>query len=351
MKRRRDLSRLLRRIALHQQARQNRERRIQPRPPAIELQLKERAVVLRGGGLNHLILRLVRLDDDLPRQCTASSAPGDLRQQLECPLPRAVVGQIQRHIRRNHAHQRHLREIQPLGNHLRADEQLCAPGAELIEQLCVTILAGGRVNIHADDVFLWEEFFQFFLDFLRPRAEIADVLAAAFRAGVRRQRGESAVVAVEFRLGLPAAHDVVGHGDIAVRAFDDITAASAADEAVVPAPIHQQHGLFAARDAVLECRDQLPGKYASVAVLHLLAHVHQRDLRHRAVADAGGHFKQHIIPAPCPGEGQDAGRSGGKQKRRVLIFASADGNFARVISRMTVGDARRFVLLIHDNQP
>lgn len=64
---------------------------------------------------------------------------------------------------------------------------------------------------------------------------------------------------MEFRLSLPAAHDVVGHGDIAVRAFDDITAASAADEAVVPAAIHQQHGLFAARDAVLECRDQLPG--------------------------------------------------------------------------------------------
>ena len=45
---------------------------------------------------------------------------------------------------------------------------------------------------------------------------------------------------------------VIGHTDIAVRAFHHISAAAAADKGVVSAPVHKQHRLFSVCDTVFQ---------------------------------------------------------------------------------------------------
>ena len=65
--------------------------------------------------------------------CPATGAARDLSEQLEGPLARAEVRQVQREVRVNDADQRHVREVQALRDHLRADEHVelaASKGAE-----------------------------------------------------------------------------------------------------------------------------------------------------------------------------------------------------------------------------
>ena len=332
----------------HQQPRQNGEGRIQPRAALVELLLEEGAVVLPGGGEDHLVLRLVGLDDHLPRCFAPACAASHLGQQLKGALPGAVVGQVQRHVRSHHAHQRHLGKVQPLGDHLRSHQDAGATGAELVQQLLVSVLAGGGVNVHAHDAHMGEKLAQLLLHLLGTRAEIADVLAAALRAGGGRRLHITAVVAME--LPIPAGN-MVGHGYIAVGAFHHMAAAAAGNEGVVPPAVHQQHGLLAAAHTVLQRGHQLAGEYRAIALLQLLPHIDDLHLRQGAVHHAGGHFQQGVVTPARHGKGQDAGRGAGQEQRGALVIAAPAGHLPGIVAGVTVGKVGGLVFLVHHDQP
>ena len=71
------------------------------------------------------MVRLIRLHQHLSRQL-ARALPARLTcvMQLKHPLRRAKVRQPQREVRAHHAHQRHAMNIVPLGDHLRAHQQV-----------------------------------------------------------------------------------------------------------------------------------------------------------------------------------------------------------------------------------
>ena len=74
--------------------------------------------------LNDVMLRLIGLQDDFAAQHTAASAPGDLGQELEDPFTSAIIGQRQANIGADDADQRDQRQVQALGDHLSADEDI-----------------------------------------------------------------------------------------------------------------------------------------------------------------------------------------------------------------------------------
>ena len=76
------------------------------------------------------MIRLITLHDHAAGKNAAAGTPLHLRQKLKRALFAAVIGQVQRHIRCNHAHERDVGKIVSLGDHLRADEYLCLPFAE-----------------------------------------------------------------------------------------------------------------------------------------------------------------------------------------------------------------------------
>ena len=111
-----------------------------------------------------------------------------LRQQLERALGRAEVRHVDGRIRADDADQRDIREIQSLGDHLRADQNVGVALPEVAHDAGMRALFRGGVAVHARDARCREHAQHLFLDLLRADAERLDLHAAAVRAG-RRARG------------------------------------------------------------------------------------------------------------------------------------------------------------------
>ena len=161
----------------------------------LQLLLVERLVILRGGHANRVMIRIDGLDQHDARQIAAARASGHLREQLERALGGAKIRQAQSDIRRHHAHQRHVGNVVPLGDHLRADQDVEIALAESLQDDFVLPLAGDGVAIQARDARAGKLAVQFLLHFFRTHAEKVDVLALALRAYRRNAFGVTAVVA------------------------------------------------------------------------------------------------------------------------------------------------------------
>ena len=53
-----------------------------------------------------------------------AAAAGNMGQQLKRPLRRSIITDVQRQIRRQNPHQRHVRKIMPFHDHLGADQDI-----------------------------------------------------------------------------------------------------------------------------------------------------------------------------------------------------------------------------------
>ena len=144
---------------------------------------------------------------------------------------------------------------------------------------------------------------------------------------------------------------MISHGHVAIGALDHITAAAAADEGIVSAPVHQQHGLLPLLHAGTQPAHQRAGEDRAVALLQLPAHIDDLDRRHRTIVYAVRHFQQRQVTTPSPGERQDARCCTGQQERRALRFAAPLGNLSRIVPRVMVAQISCLVLLINDDQP
>jgi hypothetical protein len=71
---------------------------------------------------------------------------------LKRPLGGAEVRQVQADVGVDHPHQRHVREVKPLGDHLRAQQDLHFPLAEGIQQTGMAAGAFHGIAVHAADV-------------------------------------------------------------------------------------------------------------------------------------------------------------------------------------------------------
>ena len=86
-----------------------------------------------------------------PRCDAASCSARDLRQELEGPLGRAKVGEAEADVCRDHPDQRDRGKVVPLGDHLRADEQVERAGPEIVQHALDRAPPLHRVAIDAAD--------------------------------------------------------------------------------------------------------------------------------------------------------------------------------------------------------
>ena len=84
----------------------------------------EAGIILPNCELDCRIIGLKCLQHDAARIVAATRAAGDLRDELKRPLGGAKVRQRQRRVAGDHAHQRDVRIIQTLGDHLRTEHHL-----------------------------------------------------------------------------------------------------------------------------------------------------------------------------------------------------------------------------------
>ena len=94
---------------------------------------------------------LVGLQKGPPRQLLAAAAPHHLGDEAEGALVAAEIIRVQHLVGGQHPHQGDPGEIQPLGDHLGADEDIVLPPAKGGKQPLMAVLAHGGILVHPQD--------------------------------------------------------------------------------------------------------------------------------------------------------------------------------------------------------
>ena len=199
------------------------------------------------------------LDDHVATFGAAARTPRDLTQELKRPLRSAEVGQIDADVRVDDTDQRDVRKIEPLGDHLRAEEHVHLPAADAVEDLGVRPLPARRIHVHACDARGGEALGEEPLHLLRSQPTLSQQRSVAARAALPTRLGVPAVVADQ-ALGCP----MIGETDRAVGAGGNVAAVAALHERRVAPAIQEENALLAPcqarRERLLERFAEHPAK-------------------------------------------------------------------------------------------
>lgn len=88
------------------------------------------------------------LDEHLALDIATSRPAAHLGQQLEGPLPSPEIRHVQTEVGMDDSDQGHVRKVEPLGDHLGADQDVDLAGPEVGQDPAVVVLALERVGIH-----------------------------------------------------------------------------------------------------------------------------------------------------------------------------------------------------------
>ena len=237
-----------------------------------------------------------RLHEHAPAVLAAPGAAGHLRHQLKRALGGAEVGQVQGRVGIDHAHQRDTRKIEPLGDHLRAQQDIDLAVAKRRQGLLVAAGSLHRVGVHAQHAGIGKAGAHFGLQLLRPHAAVANAAEIAFGAC---HRGRDFVVAIVAQRHVALA--MVRQREIAMRAADHIAAGRALDVRGKAAAIQQQNHLAAVFQRSVDGLVQLSADGAArAAILKLVAQIDRAHRRHRPIEHPPRHFDQFDTRPAAP---------------------------------------------------
>ena len=152
----------------------------------------------------------------------------------------ALVREVERDVRRHHAHQRHLGDVEALGDEAGPDEDVEAARREGVEDAVGGALALDDVAIEPADPQLRVPLADLALDALGAAAEVADPRRRAGRAARGRRPGAAAVMAAQRGPG-----PVVDERPVAVGARLHVAAVPAHHDRRRPAPVDHEDGALA----------------------------------------------------------------------------------------------------------
>ena len=172
----------------------------------------KRGIILSQASLNYRVLRLICLHNHCSGVSRAPHSSHHLSKQLEDALVGGVIGQGQASIGLDHPNGAQLRQVEPLGYHLRANDDI---GCAIIEGLVLLLQAiCAAVAIKANNVRLGPARCYLCLDELRPNPAVDDIGAMAGGA----HRWHCGVVATDMTLQLVTV-GVEGEGNKAAWAL------------------------------------------------------------------------------------------------------------------------------------
>ena len=301
--------------------------------PALELAREEAFDVLARGERDRPRLGLEGLHEDAPGRVPAA-APGKLRDELERALLGAEVRHAETRVGVDHRRERDVREVVPLGDHLRPDEHRALGGGEAPQRR--RRLAGllGRVGVEPKALELGNVRLQLSLEPLRPGADPRELDRAAGGAAVGRLRREAAVVTVQ---RLVAVQD---ERDVAIRAAPRLAARAAVQRRREAAAVEQEDRFAPALGELAELREQRRGQ----RVAGLAAQV---DRAHRRTADADSLAQLEALE-PFPALG--ARRRASVDRDGAFQRGALRSHRARVVARVGLLLVPGVVLLVDADQ-
>ena len=294
--------------------------------------------------LDRRVMRRERLHEHLALDVAASRASGDLREELERPLARTKIGQVQAEVGVDDANERDVWKVQPFRDHLRADEDVDLAGAERAERLAIRFLARHRVGVHALHNGLWENFRDGFLDFFRSRAGVADAGVLALGTFFRRHAAMPADVADE-----PVGGAMERERDAAIRALADVAADVADERRGETAPVEKQDRLLLFREPRLDRLAQF-FRDERRAFPRFHPHVDDADERHLLRVHALREFEQLVFAGLRVAETFEGRRGAAEDHGAVFKTCPQHGDVASVVARRFLLLVGIFVLLIDDDE-
>ena len=132
-------------------------RRVAEIAPHLQLGLREPDEIGVAGKLDRARLGREGLHHDLAGAVAPAGPPRDLDEELEGALVGPEIGHVHGKVGVDQAHEGHIGKIEALGDHLGADEDIDAAGAEAGEDFAETIFFAHRVGVDALDPGLGQE--------------------------------------------------------------------------------------------------------------------------------------------------------------------------------------------------
>ena len=322
------------------------ERRVEAVFAERDLLAVEILVPLRGGQLQDRVVWHRRLDQRAARQAGAPAAADDLRDKAEHAFIRAEALPEQQRVDAQDADEGDFFKVQPLGDHLRAQQDVVFLPAKLGQHRLVGVFLPRRVLVHAQNARLRQQLVQFLFHALGAEPAVAD-LAAARGAKLRQRAHRMPAVVAHQRL----LRFVVDHRHAAVGAFEHLPAGRAHAHRVVAAPVQQQDALFPVLQVGFELLHHAGADLPRVAGGKFGAHVDEIDTRQRAAAVAPGQRDELVFAGFGRVVGLGARRGRGKHQQRVFHRRALFGNVVRVIARSGLALVGVFLFLIHNDEP
>ena len=261
------------------------------------------------------MLRTVGLDDHISLLIAPAGSPCRLGDQLECPLRRPEIRDVQRNIRRNDPRKSHIAKVQSLGDDLRADEDLrlaAAKGFQLPRQFSFSL---DRIQIQPLRRVVRKQLRNSLLQLFRPAAEIPDVLASALRALVRRRLVITAVVAHRLSARL-----VIRQRKSAAGALGHVAALPAGHEGGIPSPVQEQDHLSARLQRILHLSAKFFAEDRTVAPLQFFSHIDDAHLRLHHLVITFRQLQELIDPLLRPLIGNHRRSRTPQKQDTVVIF-------------------------------
>ena len=333
--------------AIEQQRHEPRERRILGVAALGELLLPERqfALVLlrRRHRLDGGVFRRAGLHQHLARHLAAARPPRDLRQQLVGAFGRSEVGQVQRHVGIEHADQRDVGEVESLGDHLGAQQDVGIAARERLQGLAGAVLRARHVRVQAQHARAREHARQLALGTLRARAGVTQQRQPALGADVGRRLAVVAIVTAQ-----PRRIAVVGERDIATRTLWRVAAAATLHMVRVATSIEPQQHLLLALESFGDRRPERRRQQAGAAAITAqIDHTHDR---HGAAIDARRQRQALVLAARRVRERLQARRGRTQHDRHTKQLRAPHRDIATVIAQLLALLVGRLVLFVDHDQ-
>src|SRR5688572_1929450 len=316
---------------------------------AVEQLLRDKAaIIVFDGGAYGVVARETRLDEYEPTLGATPRPARHLCHQLERALRRTEVGKIEPDVSVNNSDERHVREVEPLGDHLCTEEDVDFATGDAIENVGVSPACGRGIDVHTRHTRRRQMVEQEALHLLSAESTFAYRRTAALHA---RQTNRLGVAAVVTRQALGRAMD--RERNRAVRTGGHVAAGAALDKGGESAPVQQQDGLLAPSDGVAQGPIQRfrehPAEWIHCNRGTLHAHVDDLHLGHRATADTFRKCQEPIRLTLRIGPALERWSRGAENHDPALGLRAHDGNVASVITRCFALLVTRLVLLVDDD--
>ena len=304
----------------------------------------KRFVVVGRRGADRRMVGRARLHDHAAAERPAATAARHLGDELAGPLRGAEVGQVQRRVGVDHAHEHHVREVEPLRDHLRAHEDVDLPVAKGIERPLVAAAGPHGVGVHPRHGRVGERGPHLLFQPLRAGAGVDEAGRVAVGTVGRQPRHQSAAMA-----DAAVARLVEREGEVALVAAGRVAAGPALNVRGKAAAVEQQHHLPAGVERPADAGGQ-PWAHRATGTAASFTEI-DRDHRGKLPApDAIGEAAHRPLARETAGEGLERRRGRAEHQWHSLGLRDPLGHVAGVVAGRRRLLERALVFLVDHDQ-